>query len=63
MTTVIPSETVEGITEVKERGPDAIRRTLAMTRTANGIRIRARISAMADGMISDEADNHKESPI
>lgn len=67
MTTVIPSETVEGITAVKERGPDAIRRTLAMIRTGirtrTGIRIRAGDSRMADGKISGKTDNHKERPI
>ena len=47
---VIPSETVEGITAAKERGPAATASTGTMY-------------SPADGIISDVADIHKESPI
>ena len=75
--TRIPSETVEGIRAARERGPDAIRRTLTRTRTktrtrtgvktGTGIRDRDRTgvrdSKMADGKNSGKTDNHKERPI
>ena len=75
MTVRIPSETVEGIRAARERGLDAIRRTLTRTKTrtrtgvktGTGIRDRdkigIRVSKMADGKNSGKTDNHKERPI
>ena len=46
----IPSKTVEGMTAAGERGPDATASTGTMY-------------SLTDGIISDMADVHKESPI